>query len=386
MKNSLNDDNKFDFSNINIETIGAFCKSHIKHISAGVLTIILIIVLAVTAVKGSKENGGETKAKTEEQGTTAYEVNKNKEMNTLIQSYYDAYAAGEVDKLAALAVPVSDMEKSYIQMMSQYVDSYSNLTCYTKKGLDKTSYLVSVTFDMKFAGIEGALPGLDFFYVKTNEEGKLSIDNLYSSFNAQMNEQQTDEKITARIEEFQKEEDVKTLQSEFQDKYTKVIEADANLKTNVDTVAQAIQNWVAAYAQNEAAAAQAAADKAAADQAAADKAVADQAAADQAAAAAQAAADKAAADQAAAAQAAAAAQQPPADNGGTGLNYLPEGKVLTATDGYNIRVSMSEGAEKVGTVAVGDTIKVILSYEEGWTKVEWNGKKGFIRTDLLLKN
>ena len=59
---------------------------------------------------------------------------------------------------------------------------------------------------------------------------------------------------------------------------------------------------------------------------------------------------------------------------------------MTANDAYNIRVSMSETSDKVGTTAIGDTIKVILSYEEGWTKVEWNGKTGFIKTDLLLNN
>ena len=47
---------------------------------------------------------------------------------------------------------------------------------------------------------------------------------------------------------------------------------------------------------------------------------------------------------------------------------------------------MNESAELVGTTAVGDSIKVILSYAEGWTKVEWNGTTGYIRTDLLLAN
>lgn len=74
------------------------------------------------------------------------------------------------------------------------------------------------------------------------------------------------------------------------------------------------------------------------------------------------------------------------DDGSTGVNYVPEGTVLTANDGYNVRKSMDETSELVGTTAVGDSIKVILSYAEGWTKVEWNGNTGYIRTDLLLSN
>ena len=65
---------------------------------------------------------------------------------------------------------------------------------------------------------------------------------------------------------------------------------------------------------------------------------------------------------------------------------MQEGKVLTANSSYNVRKSMSETAELVGTTAEGDSITVILSYAEGWTKVEWNGLTGYIRTDLLLNN
>jgi len=69
-----------------------------------------------------------------------------------------------------------------------------------------------------------------------------------------------------------------------------------------------------------------------------------------------------------------------------GINYVPEGTVLTANNVYNVRTSMSVTSEIMGSTAVGDSIKVVLSYAEGWTKVEWNGKTGYIRTDLLLQN
>ena len=60
--------------------------------------------------------------------------------------------------------------------------------------------------------------------------------------------------------------------------------------------------------------------------------------------------------------------------------------MLTANNVYNVRTSMSVTSEIMGSTAVGDSIKVVLSYAEGWTKVEWNGKTGYIRTDLLLQN
>lgn len=390
MKNSLNGNKKFDFSKLNIDTIVTFCRNNVRYVSAGVLTVILVVVLAVTAANSGKTDGKEaTKQEQVADAQDAYEVNKNEELNTLISKYYELCAAGNVDELANLATPVSDMEKSYIQMMSGYVESYNNIDCYTKKGLEENSYLVSATYEMKFNGVEGTVPGMEFFYVRTNENGSLYIDNLYSSFNSEMEEQETDAEVDALIEKFKEASDVKELQADFQNRYTQTITNDANLENMVNTVTEGIKSWAANFVAQQQAAAEQAAAQAAAEQAAAEQAAAEQAAAEQAAA--QAAAEQAAAEQAAA-QAAAeqataaeqAAQQQQENN--NGLNYLPEGTTLTANDAYNIRVSMSETSDKVGTTAIGDTIKVILSYEEGWTKVEWNGKTGFIKTDLLLNN
>ena len=56
---------------------------------------------------------------------------------------------------------------------------------------------------------------MDFFYVRTNEEGNLYIDNLYSSFNREMGEQETAAEVDALIAEFEGGEDVQKLREEF---------------------------------------------------------------------------------------------------------------------------------------------------------------------------
>lgn len=357
MKNSLNDNNlndnkKFDFSKINIDTIVTFCRNNTRYVSAGVLTVILIVVLAVTAANNGKSEGKEeVKQEQVADAQDAYEVNENKELNSLISKYYELYAAGNVDELAKVATPFSDMEKSYVQMMSGYVEGYNNIDCYTKKGLEENSYMVSATYEMKLSGAEGTVPGMEFFYVRTKEDGSLYIDNVYGTFNSEMKELETDPEVMALIEKFNDASDVKELVADFQSRYTKAIEQDENLRNMVNTVTAGIVSWKDSYLAQQQAAEQAAAEQAAAEQAAAEQ--------------------------------AAQQQQQETNNG---LNYLPEGTTLTATDAYNIRVSMSETSDKVGTTAIGDTIKVVLSYEEGWTKVEWNGKTGYIKTELLLNN
>ena len=361
MKNSFNDDNKkFDFSKINIDTIITFCKNNTRYVSAGVLTVILIVVLAVTAAgngKTEEKNKEDVKQEQVADAQDAYEVNENKELNSLISKYYELYAAGNVDELAQIATPFSDMEKSYVQMMSGYVESYNNIDCYSKRGLEQDSYMVSATYEMKLSGAEGTVPGMEFFYVRSKEDGSFYIDNAYGTFNSQMEELETDPEVMALIEKFNDASDVKELVADFQSRYTQAVEQDENLRNAVNNVTAGIVSWKDAYVAQQQAAEQAAAEQAAAEQAAAEQAAAEQAAAEQ--------------------------QQQETNNG---LNYLPEGTTLTANDAYNIRVSMSETSDRVGTTAIGDTIKVILSYEEGWTKVEWNGQTGFIKTELLLNN
>ena len=44
---------------------------------------------------------------------------------------------------------------------------------------------------------------------------------------------------------------------------------------------------------------------------------------------------------------------------------------------------MSEDSEKVATAFAGEQVTVILSYAEGWTKVTYGDKTGFIKTEVL---
>ena len=63
-------------------------------------------------------------------------------------------------------------------MFSERVEKYKNIKCYTKEGLDKDSYIVSVTMDMKFPKIKTTIPSLETFYVRTDDKGNLYIQSL----------------------------------------------------------------------------------------------------------------------------------------------------------------------------------------------------------------
>ena len=44
---------------------------------------------------------------------------------------------------------------------------------------------------------------------------------------------------------------------------------------------------------------------------------------------------------------------------------------------------MSETSAKLGVIYQGEKVKKIMDYAEGWSKVEYNGKTGYVKTEYL---
>lgn len=432
---------------LNWNRILDFCKKNIRYISSGVAVVILIIVLAVTAdsqreeTKEGKQEDGAVLEQNEEQNAEqgSFETDAIPEINTLIQSYYGAYASGDIAALETYATPISDLEKGYISMMGQYVTKYENIQCHTKPGLnEKEYYVVAVVENTHYAGIETTAPDLSSFYVRQNESGGYYIDNLYSSFNWMVKELEMDEQVRDFIVAYEEQEDVMQLVASVQEKIDAAHEADAALKTMSEvTIPQAIQAWVAQVTggmgsnepEDTTPPAEEPTDTEQTPEEPADTPDENQ----------QGAATETVyaidnvnirrepnetSEQVGSALAGASftrtattdsgwseidynggkayiksdylSTEAPAQNTGDtgnagdtgntggGVNYLLPDEAVTMKEGLNVRASMSETAERLGTAEVGDTVTVVMSYAEGWTKVEWNGQTGYIRTDLLL--
>ncbi len=426
------EDFKDKFQNMNKDTVTEFCKKNRKALIGAAVILVFAIVLIIIGVHGagSKERTGFSKSE-------KYEVDKNKEIVQLMNNYYTAYASGDIETLKSIAAPISDMEQSYIAMLSQYIESYQDVKCYVMDGMDKNSYIVSVTTNMKFPGIDTVVPSMETFYLRTNDKDKLYIDNLYSTFNyVATQETEVDASVSAYIEEYQKQEEFINLSKEIETKSQEAIGADAVLAEYINNLSNAIiPQWLSNYKVEAAAKAEAEAAAKAAEEEAAKQAA-------EAEAAAKAAEEEAARQAAEAAQQ--AAQQPAAEivfattktnvrdsastagnllgtvefgtqlnrigtqddwsiveyNGvqgyikseylsteapqqDTGTPIYSEGQTVTFTATSNIRSSMSETSSKVAVAAGGDTAKVVMCYAEGWTKVSYKNKTGYVKTELL---
>lgn len=388
----------------------------------------IFIVMALVLFLGTSSSGGDSKSTS---GVyKSFKKNNNSELTTLINNYYTAYAEGDTDTLATLATPVSDQEISYIAFYSQYIESFNDVQIYTKPGLTDNSYLVTTEVELKYNDIDTAAPGLDFFYVETNEDGKLYINNIYGSFNQNNNIYEMDTEISDLIAVYIRQQDLLDLKAEVDEAYESALESDENLSALMsDTLPAAIIQWNTDYTAEVAAAAEEAA-KAEEEAAAAAEAEAQEAAEAEEEANSYTGTTNAKANVRSAADASSdklgslesgteitiygeegdfykfdyngtkayitkdavnvgdsteeeSTEDTEEEETTTTAAALTAGDKITLTSTVNIRSAMDSSASKVAVAYSGEEVEVVMSYAEGWTKVKYGKKEGYIRTDLL---
>ncbi|SFT51267.1 SH3 domain-containing protein [Lachnospiraceae bacterium XBD2001] len=74
----------------------------------------------------------------------------------------------------------------------------------------------------------------------------------------------------------------------------------------------------------------------------------------------------------------------PGTDSDEGNQSLPSGAyTMTLSSTVNVRSTMSETASKVAVAYAGEEITVLMKYNEGWTKVLYLGKEGYVKTEFL---
>ena len=224
-----------------------FCSDNKKYVGVAAVLLCLIILLAVVTANGKKDKKENTEVTEQTQVSvedfqfeTEYTDDKKDEITQLLQNYYTAYVSADLDTLANIAYPMTDNEKSYIGVVSQYYETVSDITVYSKAGLENGSYFVSVENNIKFYGVDTVAPTLDFFYIATDDY----INNVYSNFNRTYAEEELDSGIVSLISKYTSDSDFANLQESVQSKYDEAVNSDANLKEMLETtLTGAIKQW-----------------------------------------------------------------------------------------------------------------------------------------------
>ena len=239
------------FNKETLDDIKQFCTENKKYVGVAGVLVGLILILLVVVAGGNNGRQSNTEAGSQtESSVKDFEFEKDytndakDDISTLLADYYKAYVGDDLDTLGKLATPMSDNEKSYIGVVSQYYESVNDITPYTKNGLKKGSYFVSVKNSIKFTGVDTQAPTLDFFYIETGKDGKLFINNVYSNFNRTYCENELDDDIMELISKYTASSEFADLHEEVQKEYEQALSADANLKTMLETtLTGAIKQW-----------------------------------------------------------------------------------------------------------------------------------------------
>ncbi len=174
---------------------------------------------------GESQDSQEANQETEAQVQNADTFVKDgvPEINELMERYFAAKQGADIETVYRL-FGRTDMEgaeelESEYRYTSRYTDGYENIVCYTKPGTAEGSYLVYVSYDLKFKHAETLAPGLFRAYVITNEEGSLQL--VDSSLQ--------DESVLQQFEEAEKTDELILLRTEVYAKLRQALETDSDL-------------------------------------------------------------------------------------------------------------------------------------------------------------
>lgn len=317
-----------------------------------VFPVLVVVVAAVTVVIALNAN----KAKTEEQVSaeqssevtpqegeaveirpSAEEIplaaNENEDIYTLVATYYNAIGTGDTDTLQAICQGINENILLYYSELSNYIDHYADIDIYSKQGPVDGSTIVYVYYKMGIVDY-GEFPGYETLYVCTDENGQLYIKDA-SIF--------TDEE-TEYIRTANEQVDVVEFNNRINVEYSELISQNPNLLEYVGLLSTQLKTKVGEILSSRIQGTEESGES---------------------------------------------TEEQPVSEEGTDQTQHPEAPVdagpqyATATTTVNVRSSDSERADKLGKVTNGTRVQVQEVRVNGWTKIVFEGKDGYIKSEYL---
>lgn len=312
--------------------------------------VVLVVIIALVAGGRKTETVPEEPQETQEaadqqeqeEEPNELEENSHSSIERLVSKYLDCIVNGDVDALESIVDELSDADKEEVKKLDKAYESYSDLKCYTKKGPDEDSYIVFVCCDMKIAGVETLAPYISCLYIGPKDES----GNRYIRYN-NVEEDQT---LQAYVQELEQDPEVKALYDDVNARYQEALNSDP-------TLAEFVQNATGKANENTETAEEEApaADKAAEQEDAQEETGEEPAAEEQ--------NEEPAEEEAPAAEA--------------------QNRETRVTESVNIRSEASTDSDRIALAYQGDAITQIESYDNGWSKVEYKGETGYVKTEFL---
>ncbi len=311
-----------------------------------VMPLVLIVCVLITIVVAVNANQKEALEKEAEQAAMAvsvrdsapspgaeapeYQLEENAypELNNLIRSYYDAQAEGDIEKISSLNTYLNEIETIRVQELSKYIDSYPVLNIYTKPGMTENTYVAYVYSEVKFSDVDKPLPGMQTYYIGQDENGEYFInDGTY------------DDTIWNYIKEVTLQDDVVDLNNKVVVEYNELLAEDEELNEFIAYLKEKINEDVGEILAQ--------------------------------------------AEQPEAVDVPEEGTDSAAEEGEAGEALAAVVMTVRATDVVNIRSSDSEEADRLDKAQIGQEFTLLEERGNGWSKVKYNDREAFIKSDYL---
>ncbi len=386
------------------------------------ILLVVAIIIAILAGNNEREVAAIVSENTVPQVKAVSEVvleeNKYPEVNALIEKYYAALAEGDMDTVVASRNYTEETEQIRLEKKSQYIENYQNVKVYTKDGLVENTYLAYVYYEVKFNEIATLAPALNTLYICPDESGSLYIY-----------EGEIDDTVSEYLKELSTQDDVVELFNRVEVSYNEATEQDETLrnflaelptkiKTEVGEALAAVEEADAGVSSNEVA-----------QEAVTETEQVSENATEQTETAATVttetvettdtvnvrSSDSETADKVGKApKGEKYTRLETKENGWSKIlfeekeayvksDYLKVVETQTTTESetetvdaatetdgtvrvketVNVRKAASETAEKLGVAYQGDEFGLIMEQADGWTKIDYKGQTGFIKTEFL---
>ena len=136
---------------------------------------------------------------------------------TLVRDYYTARAGKDITALSKIVTPWDSAAQDDV-LNNELIESYNDISTYSKNGLEEGSYVVYTSFKAKIPDFETLVPSLRMQYLLT-EDGALKIFADYHS----------DPEIAEYVTKVTNEADVQQLLQQVNDEYAKALNSDPDL-------------------------------------------------------------------------------------------------------------------------------------------------------------
>ena len=279
---------------------------------------------------------GATNETTEEDANELIE-NTHASIERLVTKYLDCIINGDTDTLATITDELTDEDKAKIVSRATAYDSYENMVCYTKDGPEEDSYIVFLCFDIKlkdFLKVETLVPDIQCLYVTPkDEDGSRYI--RYSNV-------EEDEELQAYVKQLEEDPEVKALYADMQSRYQEALETDEALRTFMEKVTTGSDSTDAEASEE---------------------------------------------------QTEEAAEEEPAEETTEEQQEIQvsvetgeaqaQNRETRVKESVNVRSDATTDSDRIALAYQGDAITEIESYDNGWSKVEYKGQTGYVKTEFL---